>query len=385
MAAAPRVLLAITLYNGKDVVFQCLDSAARLSEQPGVDALVLDDASPAPGWSERVEAACAERRIGYYRSPRNLGIPRNVNMGMLAAQRGGYDYVVICNSDIIMPANLIEQLVEVARTDPSIGSVTAFSNNVSVYSLPNTMPDRYLAEPGVADWVSASLAGEFGHAAIDIPAGISFCMLVPTKVMATVGLMDPVFGRGYCEETDWTQRSRAAGYRITLAPGVFAYHSGQGSTTDAGLLSHGHTTVPANERIIDLRYPMFRQQVEAFVYSGILQTLHRNAALRIIRDGARAYGYSLHLSWLHDLPGDSLVPRCILRPEAHGSDLLLEFRGFSAVVPLAGRSAPEAIVEEMGGPPANIDVFDRGSALGPLQAAFGAAAVRDHYSYPERV
>ena len=115
------------------------------------------------------------------------------------------------------------------------------------------------------------------------------------------------------------------------------------------MLSAGHTTVPANERIIDLRYPLFRQQVEGFLGSGILSTLHRNSALRIIRDGARAYGYTLHVSWAGQLPGDSDMPRCVVAPERLGDRLELSFRGFRAEVELAGRDIGEALRAELGG------------------------------------
>ena len=75
----PRVLLAITAYNGEAFIARTLDSAMRID--PGdaeLDVMVLDDASPAPGFSGRLAAMCEQRGIGYYRTPRNLGIPRNV-------------------------------------------------------------------------------------------------------------------------------------------------------------------------------------------------------------------------------------------------------------------------------------------------------------------
>ena len=77
-------------------------------------------------------------------------------------------------------------MLGVAATDEAIGSVTAFSNNVSAYSLPNAEPDRYLSSQGVVDWMSVCLAGEYGTAAIDVPAAISFCTLVPVPVIHEV-------------------------------------------------------------------------------------------------------------------------------------------------------------------------------------------------------
>jgi GT2 family glycosyltransferase len=386
VTTARRVLLVITVYNGQTTVPSCLASAARIADgRNDINILVLDDASPTPGWSAEVEKLCVDLGLQYYCSPRNLGIPRNVNLGLLAAMHGDYDFVAICNSDVIFPMNLVDQLLAVADTDPLIGSVTAFSNNVSAYSLPVHDPDIHLNDQGLVDWLSATMAGEFGDTAIDIPAGISFCILIPIPALRRIGIMDPVFGRGYCEETDWSLRSLAAGYRVALAPGTFVYHKGQGSTAEAGMLSGGHTTVPANERIIDLRYPLFRSQVDAFVSSDILPTLHRNSARRIVVDAARHYGYTLHVSWIGRLPPDSDTVRCIVEPDGAGPAIVAMFKGFSSVIPLNGRSVIAAIREELGGDPLYVNVFDSGSVRDALVNVLGQDRVQDRFNYPERV
>jgi hypothetical protein len=46
--------------------------------------------------------------------------------------------------------------------------------------------------------------------------------------------MDPVFGRGYCEETDLHYRARAAGRRCVVADDVWIHHRHGGSFTDGG-------------------------------------------------------------------------------------------------------------------------------------------------------
>ena len=119
MRRRPRVLLAITVYNGWRFVPHCLRSAKNIRSQlADVDVLALDDASPEPGFSERLAALCRDIGVHCYRSPRNLGIVRNVNLGLLAAVEKGYDYVIISNSDVIYARQTADYLLEAAASDP---------------------------------------------------------------------------------------------------------------------------------------------------------------------------------------------------------------------------------------------------------------------------
>lgn len=287
----PRVLHLVTVYNGRAFVPRAIESAMRMDRsQADIDVLILDDASPEPGWSADLQEICRKLGAHYYCTPRNLGIPRNCSLGLATAVEKGYDYVTINNSDVIFPANLINQMIAACQAE-RCGSVTAWSNNVSIYSLPNSDPDAYLATQGAVDFVSGRLAAKHGAQVVDVPAGISFCIMMPVPVVRHVGVMDPIFGRGYCEESDWSLRSLAMGYRILLMPGVFTYHQGRGSNLAAGLVSGAHTTVPENEVIIDQRYPLFRQQCQAFEATQVMPALKGEAVDYLIDEGARRYGY----------------------------------------------------------------------------------------------
>lgn len=379
----PRILFCITVYNGRSFVPAAVASAMRLDQsEASVDVLVLDDCSPDPGWSEELEGICTSLGAHYYRTPRNLGIPRNVNLGLQTALDEHYDYVVINNSDVVFPKSLVTDLLASAA-QPDVGSVTAWSTNVSVYSLPNEDPDRYLSQQDVVDWVAASLSGQFGAAAMDIPAGISFCILIPTRVLDEVGLMDPVFGRGYCEETDWSLRSLAMGYRITLCPGTFVYHSGSGSTHSAGLLMPGMTTVMENEAVIDLRYPQFRVQVRAFLGSGILEGAHRDAIRRIIADGGRQFGYTLDVGWLPVPPRDESHVQCLVAPEGKPA-LRMRFLGFEFEVPSEGLDVRKYTEDLFGREPTSVNVYEKGSNLEALEAD-DRSKVRRLHVYPTRI
>ena len=376
--ANPRILFAITVYNGREVVFPCLLSAAAMApKETAVDILVLDDASPEPGFSEEVEAACAELGIGYYRSPRNLGIPRNVNLALLWALEAEYDYVVVANSDVLFCRELTDLMVNVAKTDPSIGSVTAWSNNVSIYSIPSIDPDRFLGNQDTVNWVADSLRGNYGSAAVDIPAGISFCILIPTPVLKQVGLMDPVFGRGYCEETDWSLRSKTLGYRITLAPSCFVYHRGQVSNTAAGILPTGHGTVPENEDIIDLRYPFFRSQVSSFINSDILSSLHEDAVAKLVRNAVDEWGYVVEFGLLPRPVWDTVRPVVAIEAREGKLVVLAGFFGFNYEVPLApSEDILPAIIDFFGREPKELHIGE------PTLAAESVAARLDKMGVP---
>ncbi len=384
--AKPRLLFAITVYNGRSVVFPCLHSAAAVEAATvDIDILVLDEASPDPGFSEDLKALCTGLGLQYYRSPRNLGIPRNVNLGLLRAMEHDYDYVIIANSDVLFPGRLADVMVETDVTEPTIGSVTAWSNNVSIFSLPNGSPDLFLRNQEVVTWLAESIYGQFGPAAGDIPAGISFCILIPVPVLRQVGLMDPVFGRGYCEETDWSLRSKSMGFRITLSPSAFTYHQGGATNVGAGLVSSGHTSVPEHELILDLRYPLFRQQVSAFVHSELLDHLRRDARRKILTDAARDYGYSV-VAGLIEPSSNIAHPGVAIEPRDGSLVAVARFLGFTQVLPLYA-DIPTGILDYFGALPSSVRVIEPRGPLAHVTVGFAdlGATVHREVRYPTRV
>lgn len=369
--STPRVLLCVTAYNGRTIVPRALQSAMRIdTSRATVDVLLLDDCSPDLEFSEKVAALCSELGAQYYRSPVNLGIPRNVNLGLLAAVEHDYSHVMICNSDVIFPRNLVSAMLPIADVE-GVGSVTAWSNNVSIYSLENDDPDRLLADQEAVDEISAALELEFGTAAMDIPAGISFAIMFRTSVIRDVGIMDPVFGRGYCEELDWSLRSKNAGYRAVLAPGVFVYHSGRGSNLEAGLVSAGSSTVPANEAIIDLRYPQFRSQVAAFVSSDLLPNARRFGALGIMRNAARRDGYDLQVGWLPVGPACESRVTVLIDPDGAGSILSMRYKGFTLDIEITAEPLRDQLRGLFGVDPHRVTVTDGGRAAVALTEGLG--------------
>ena len=380
-----KVLFCITVYNGKAFVPRAIQSAVAMSQKEAeVSVLILDDASPEPGWSQELEKICLALGANYYCTPRNLGIPRNVNLGLLTAANLNFDYVVICNSDTIFANNTVDQLVSCWRANKTSGAITAWSNNVSIYSLPNCDPDAHLAEQKTVDEISTSLEKLHATDLVDIPAGISFCILIPTAVVRDVGLTDPCFGRGYCEETDLSLRTILAGYRMCLAPGVFVYHQGRGSNLSAGLVSAAATTVPKNEAIIDLRYPDFRKTVDKFIKSGVTEKIHKNSLRHIITSAAKDKGYCLATSAIR-LEQREKQRALFCQSKASPRQLAGYYRGFSHTFDLGSQSPAEFLLELIGASPAELVFFDRDSGERELVEKFPTTPVKNLTFYPSNI
>ena len=380
------MLVAILVYNGRAFVPACLRSAAgvRIGRRD-VDVLVLDDCSPEQGWSQELRALCDSFGLGYYRSPRNLGIPRNMNLALSHAMSDGYDHVFIVNSDVVLPLNLIDAMIRTAELNPGVGSVTAWSNNVSVFSLPNHDTTGMLSRQDMVDWISAELESEFGSLALDLPTGVGFCMLIPVPVAMEVGLFDPVYGRGYCEEVDWCLRSLARGYRAVLAPSTFVFHHGSASTIDAGIKSLGETTVQEHERIVDLRFPSYRDDLSCFDESNVLPLLVERAQRALLLHAAARFGYEIEVSHMQSPPPRDRV-RIAVDPDGASGAFSLRFCGFELAVSVADGDVVAAIRRLLGGAPASVALFDRGAFADRLSSAWESTVpVLDHYCYPQRV
>ncbi len=387
-----RVLVAVLVYNGREFVPRTLRSLAALktaTRPHDVDVIVLDDASPEPGWSEELESLSRGLGLGYYCSPRNLGIPRNMSLGLLLAEDQGHDHVVILNSDVIVPGNMVDQLVAAAESAENIGTVTAWSNSASIFSLPNESAHGVLTDPSAVDAVSTELAEEFGDEVLDLPVGVGFCLMISRAVIAAVGVFDPVFGRGYCEEVDLCRRAVEAGFRNVLALGVFVFHMGSATTVDAGLLAPGEKTIHVNEDIIDQRHPDYRAELQAWVDDDRMAPSLTRALARLVSSRARSAGYVLEAGWLRRQPVDGADDRVRITVDPDGVGPLVEASvdGWRSVVPVDDAGILVGVSNFVGCGPDEVRIHDRGPIAERLAQLAGDAGVPVvvRHRYPERI
>jgi hypothetical protein len=207
-------------------------------------------------------------------------------------------------------------------------------------------------------------------------------------VIQDVGLMDPVFGRGYSEEIDWCLRSHTMGYKSVLAPSCFVYHAGSGITKAEGIIGDGDRTVNAHQAIIDQRYPLYISQLIALAASSIIDGMRERGLRQIIISAARQRGYRLETSRLNQHARDRDLVRFRIDPDGSAPMIAATYEGFETHFAVGEGGTLPTVEAIVGQPPREIRIFDRGSASKDLEAEAersGATPVLRRAPYRERV
>jgi glycosyltransferase involved in cell wall biosynthesis len=180
-----------------------------------------------------------------------------------------------------------------------VASVTATSNNATIYSIPSVGFSAFTEDLPVS--AIAEIVSDLASApAIDIPVAVGFCMLISRPALDAIGGFDKVFGKGYGEEEDWSLRAREAGFANRLAVRAFVFHEGGVSMSAAGVLEKGKTTHDSNAAILEQRYPERRELIDDFL-SGPAMKAVRLDVIDAVLDRLKIKRRRV-LHWLHANP-----------------------------------------------------------------------------------
>jgi glycosyltransferase involved in cell wall biosynthesis len=117
--------------------------------------------------------------------------------------------------------------------------------------------------------------------AVIAPTAVGHCMYIRREVLDEFGAFDSVFGKGYGEENDLSQRIRAK-YDNVIDPGCYVWHKGSASFAAA----EKRALNDKNLQIVHQRYPHYPFEVFAFQSSDPLRPV-RKRMLRATRDPRR--------------------------------------------------------------------------------------------------
>jgi GT2 family glycosyltransferase len=222
------IALLLPVHNAAVHVASCLARIVSMTDLPW-RLVIVEDGSTDPALRPMVLdwiAAHPNASLICHDSPR--GFAASVNVGLAAL--GQIDSpVVLLNSDITLPQGWASRLIAPLLSDKTVASVTPLSNEGELMGAPHACAGVALRNAEV-DRVDAALAPIARHSDLpSLPTGSGFCMALSPGWLAKVPRLDESFGRGYGEEVDWCQRTRALGGRHVCQTGLFVGHVGAAS------------------------------------------------------------------------------------------------------------------------------------------------------------
>ena len=255
--------IIVPVFNAAAETTVCLTTLEQTIDQDR-PVIVIDDASTDPA-SERLMSNLPSSWVTV-RNETNLGFVGTANLGISLAGRAD---VVLLNSDTQPAPGWLEAIETCARSDDSIASVTPWTNNGEIASLPEfCQPNPAPTNPD--QWARA--CRESGTPQYpDIPTAVGFCMWLRRTCLDAIGAFDEqAFGRGYGEENDWSMRALEAGWRNVLCDDAFVTHHGNASFGPLGLAPGGE----AMEKLL-ARHPDYLERVQAFIQTDPLAARRR--------------------------------------------------------------------------------------------------------------
>jgi len=226
--APRRVSALIVSYNTRALL---LESIASVVNQPGVETIVVDNAS-----RDGSARAVADQfpTVQLIQSDRNLGFAGGVNRAAACAKGRA---LLVLNPDARLEPDALDLLLEVLDRTPRaalVGPTLRYADGSlqpAAFRFPGLVQIALDLFP-IARLTDSSLNGRIASRApgplqIDHPLGA--CMLIDRAAWQDVGLLDEGYFM-YLEEIDWCRRARQRGWQVWHQPAAVAIHHGGQST-----------------------------------------------------------------------------------------------------------------------------------------------------------
>jgi hypothetical protein len=215
----------VVSWNTRELLRACLASV-RAGEGVSVTLWVVDNGS-ADGSAEMVRREFPAARL--IENPANLGFA-TANNQALAHRRGRY--VVLLNSDAVLPPDGLARLMRQLEDRPAAGAVGPMYVHAdgrfqaSFADFPSARAELLQAY-GLSRWL---LGRDYpSHRAEDSRVGRAVewlpgtCLMVRSAAIDQIGLLDDGFFL-YAEEMDWCYRLWQAGWEVWYCPEVVVVH-----------------------------------------------------------------------------------------------------------------------------------------------------------------
>jgi glycosyltransferase involved in cell wall biosynthesis len=285
-------------------------------------------------------------------------IERDKNMGFITSVNTAFDIiqgdpgrrdlpVILLNTDAFVPQGWASRLIAPLQENSDVASVTPMSNDAEIFSV-SAICARQTLQAGMGDAIDA-VARTLSplHATAEAPTGVGFCMAIAPAFLAQKPQFDTVFGKGYGEEVDWCQKTRALNGRHLGIGTLFVEHKGGGSFGT----ETKHALIARNNKIVSQRYPGFDRKVQDF----------------ITVDPLRGPRLALALAWAGTISSNKAVPIYLAHSLGGGAENWLQ----TQISELTAQGLPAIVLRIGGNTRWQVEVWSSGGVTAGQTDNFG--------------
>lgn len=281
MAAHSQPLVSIITinYNQLEVTCEMLASIEQ-SSYTNYEIIVVDNASAV---NPAIAITTKFPEVHFIRSEENLGFSGGNNLGIQASKG---DFLFFVNNDTEFTPDLLSSLVALFEEIPDLGAVSPKilyhpdmvdgQNDLIQYM--GTTPVSAITARNITIGEKEKDIGQFTE---PMPTAYvhGAAMMLPRYVVEKAGLM-PTFFFLYYEELDWSERIKAAGFKIYVNPRTKIFHK---ESVSVGKMSTLKTYYLNRNRVLFMRRNRGAGEVFLFSLFLLLVTIPKNVITFLVK------------------------------------------------------------------------------------------------------
>lgn len=217
MKTTPFVSAVVLNYNGKHLLKECLDSLNETVYQKERFQIILVDNASTDGSVEFTKIHYPDVKVVH--SKENIGVVAN-NFGVeYALKKSKADYIVLLNNDVTVSKNWLQDLVEAAESDPTVGACgpTILNSDGTVQSMGGSVD--LIGTPYLKTHHKSS-------GIVEVNWTSACCIFLKSEAVNKLDyLVDPRYFIFY-DEIDYCWRLKYSGYKTVFVPSSVVTHKG---------------------------------------------------------------------------------------------------------------------------------------------------------------
>lgn len=276
-----KVDIVVPIYNAYKYTEECIKSILKNTDLEEHTLLLINDKSPDEKIMPMLKKYSKEnenKNIVVLENEENSGFVKTVNRGMKYSKND----VILLNSDTEVTKNWIEKIQTCAYSNEHIATATPFTNNGTIFSIPNFGVDNEIPE-GFTVEEFAELVEKCSESRYpEVTTGNGYCMYIKREVIDEIGIFDDVtFEKGYGEENDFCYRALDYGYINVLCDNTFIYHKGTQSFKKENMSKSRAELVNSHMKLLKAKYPIYVQKTDNFIIRNPYKDIQENISINI--------------------------------------------------------------------------------------------------------